>query len=50
MEIGLVMKKLRQQRQMTQEELAGLLGVSVQTVSRWENSVNYPDLVMLPTL
>ena len=50
MEIGSVIKKLRQQKQMTQEELAELLCVSVQTVSRWENSVNYPDLVMLPEI
>ena len=50
MEIGSVMKKLRQQKQMTQEELAARLSVSVQTVSRWENGVNYPDLVMLPEI
>ena len=50
MEIGSVIKKLRQQKQMTQEELADLLCVSVQTVSSWENSVNYPDIVMLPEI
>lgn len=50
MEIGSVIKKLRQQKQMTQEDLAELLCVSVHTVSRWENSVNYPDLVMLPEI
>ncbi|MBR3797695.1 MAG: helix-turn-helix transcriptional regulator, partial [Bacteroidales bacterium] len=33
-----------------QEELANLLCVSVQTVSRWENSLNYPDLAMLPEI
>ena len=40
MEIGSVIKKLRQQKQMTQEELAEMLKVSVQTVSRWENGVS----------
>ena len=50
MEIGSVLKKLRQQKQMTQEELAELLKVSVQTVSRWENGINYPDLVILPEI
>ena len=50
MEIGSVIKKLRQQKQMTQEELDEMLKVSVQTVSRWENGINYPDLVVLPDL
>ena len=50
MEIGSVIKKLRQQKQMTQEELAEMLKVSVQTVSRWENGINYPDLVVLPEI
>jgi len=50
MEIGTVIKELRLKKKMTQEELGEVLGVSVQTVSRWENNVNYPDLVMLPEL
>ena len=50
MEIGSVIRKLRQQKQMTQEELAELLRVSVQTISRWENGINYPDLVILPEI
>ena len=50
MEVGAVIKKLRLQKRMKQEELAEILGVSVQTVSRWENNVNYPDLVMLPEI
>ena len=50
MEIGSIIKKLRQQKQLTQEELAEMLKVSVQTISRWENGVNYPDLVFLPEI
>lgn len=50
MEIGECIKRLRQSKRMTQEELAELLKVSVQTVSRWENNLNYPDLIMLPEL
>ncbi len=50
MEIGNVIKRLRLQKRITQEELAEILGVSVQTVSRWENNINYPDLVMLPEI
>lgn len=50
MEIGSVIKALRQQKQMTQEELAELLKVSIQTVSRWENGINYPDVVILPEI
>ena len=47
MDIGGAIRELRLKRGVTQEGLAGALGVSVQTVSRWENSVNFPDLSML---
>ena len=50
MDIGRTIKELRQKKGITQEELAEALRVSVQTVSRWENSVNVPDLAMLPEL
>ena len=50
MEIGRTIKELRQRRGVTQEELSAALRVSVQTVSRWENGVNAPDLSMLPQL
>lgn len=35
---------------MTQEVLAEILGTSVQSISRWENSQTYPDISMLPII
>ena len=43
-------KSARERLLLTQEEFAEALRVSVQTVSRWENGVNFPDLSMLPQL
>ena len=50
MEIGARIKELRKLRGIKQEDFAEGLGVSVQTVSRWENGVNYPDISMLPAI
>ena len=50
MNIGKVIKELRQKRGITQEEFSEALRISAQTVSRWENGVNAPDLYMLPQL
>lgn len=50
MNIGRRIKELRQKRGITQETLSEVLQVSVQTVSRWENEINAPDLSMLPQL
>lgn len=33
-----------------QEELAEMLGVSAQAVSKWENDLSCPDIMTLPTL
>ena len=49
-EIGSKIRKLRSQREISQERFASDIGVSVQTISRWENNVNSPDLSMLPIL
>ena len=48
--IGETIAKLRHERSMTQEALAETLCVSPQTISKWENSVNLPDVQMLPLI
>ena len=48
--IGETIKKLRKERDITQEEFAEILGVSCQSVSRWENNSCYPDIELIPTI
>ena len=48
--IGTFLKQLRQERQLTQENLAEIMCVTNRSVSRWENGVNLPDLPVLVQL
>ncbi len=48
--LGANIREHRVKKGLTQEQLAYHLGVSSQTVSRWENGTTYPDIVMLPIL
>lgn len=48
--IGENIRKHRKTKNVTQEEFAELLGVSFQSVSRWENGTCYPDLELLPVM
>ncbi len=41
--IGAFLKELRGEKQLTQEQLAEILGVTNRSISRWENGVNMPD-------
>ena len=41
---------LRRQKGMTQEQLANALGVTNQSVSKWESGQNCPDIQLLPEL
>jgi transcriptional regulator with XRE-family HTH domain len=44
------LKRLRKQREITQEDLANFIGVSFQAVSKWECGDGYPDITILPVL
>ncbi len=48
--IGETIKRLRKEKEITQEEFAEVLGVSCQSVSRWENDSCYPDIELIPTI
>ena len=43
-------KKFRKEKEITQEQFAEMLGVSCQSVSRWESGICYPDIELLPTI
>lgn len=48
--IGLLLKTLRKEKNLTQEALAETLNVSSRTVSRWETGSNMPDISLLVEL
>ena len=47
MNIGNNIAALRKEKGITQEELANILGVSAQAVSKWENNSSCPDVALL---
>ncbi len=44
------LKSLRKEKDFTQEQVAEMLGVSPQSVSKWERGDTYPDITLLPAL
>ena len=50
MEMGKEIRRLRQDRGLTQEGLAAALNVTAQTVSKWECGNSVPDVQMLPQI
>ena len=48
--LGRRIARLRLEHGMTQERLAGELGVTAQAVSKWENDLSAPDILLLPAL
>lgn len=50
MSFGAIIKKLRLEKSLTQEQLAEMLSISPQAISRWETNLALPDISMLPVL
>ncbi len=50
MTLGQKLKKLRSEANLTQKEVADLLHVSFQTISKWESDTNEPDVATLKEL
>lgn len=48
--IGEKIKLLRKQKNISQEVLAQYLGVSFQSVSKWENEATMPDITLVPAI
>ena len=43
MTLGDKLSKLRKESNYTQEQLADILGVSRQAISKWESNITYPE-------
>lgn len=50
MSFGKTIKKLHRDREMTQEQLAEILSISPQAVSRWETDMAMPDISLIAPL
>ena len=48
--IGERIAVFRKTKGFTQEELASAIGVSAQSVSKWETGTTMPDILLLPVL
>ena len=47
MQLGQVIRKYRKNKNMTQEEMGGRLGVTAPAVNKWENGASMPDITLL---
>lgn len=50
MSLGNNIKKYRRDLEMTQEELAGILCITSQAVSKWESGAGLPDVTQIVPL
>ncbi len=48
--LGTKISELRREKGLKQDEVAERLGVSAQAVSKWENDISCPDIMILPEL
>lgn len=47
---GEIIQQKRKELKLTQNQLAQILNISFQAISKWENGTTYPDIEMLPRL
>ena len=50
MKMGEIIRRLRMERELTQEKLAGMIGITSQAVSKWERDEGLPDITLLPAI
>ncbi|MCR4905086.1 MAG: helix-turn-helix domain-containing protein, partial [Clostridiales bacterium] len=50
MNLGTTIRAARRSKDMTQEDLASLLGVTLSAVSQWEQGKTMPDIALVPAL
>lgn len=48
--ISTIIKKIRKENNLTQKQLADILGVTYQAVSKWENNKSVPDISILKNI
>jgi len=48
--LGNKIRELRRERNLTQEQLAVLLSISPQAVSKWEMGLSFPDMTLIPVM
>lgn len=48
--MGKIIRELRKKKGLTGEQLGIYLGVSTAAISKWENDLSYPDIMLLPEL
>lgn len=49
-DLGVKIRKLRKEQNISQEVLAKYLGVSFQAISKWENQISMPDISLIPSI
>ena len=47
---GGIIRKLREEKALTQQELAEKLSVSDKTISKWETGKGYPDITLIESI
>ena len=50
MSVGTIIRKLRKEKDITQEQLADYLNITAQAVSQWECDKSAPDIYQIPVL